>query len=502
MLDALRYRIAGWLLKYDATRYTPERAWIPGVPQAARLDLTPAGRLRMVNRARDAEHNVPLIGRILDLFELYAVGPGLVMQPDSSSEEWNERAAEWWSGWEKRCDLGSLLPFTFSQGVLTRRFVVDGEDFIVKTYDPLTKEPAIQFVESPRVATPPEQKDGNLLYDGVTMTEFGRPTGYWIGTEKFDESGAVKTTYDLKPASSVIHVWEPMRFGDVRGATMFHAVLDLLQDLREISKLELQAAKSAAATTEIITTPTGELDPAQMLKARFGMAKTGGATPPPGVCASTDPGTYYEAVLGARPKVIKQGDKYEQFRSERPSVVTQAYLRTLMELVCVGIGLPLQVVLFESTQGTTLRALMDVFSGFSRARSLVIQAACVEVYRYAMNWARVNVPTLRDAPGDWDQVAVYPPKSPNTDIGRNSQAELAELAAGMTTQREIYARRGLVSSRERRRWFEEQAADRRLATEFGVAPPAMDGKPVAAPLAAPALSPNPDADEEIAKGGA
>ncbi len=136
-----------------------------------------------------------------DRFEQFTVGSnGLQLTPASTDEEWNLRAAEWWSEWCQFPDLTSLQPLSSIQSLIARTWFVDGEVFILKTKG--ASLPRIQLIESHRVGTPPRQWDqeGRLLVDGVEVDNRGRPVAYWV-RDGFDFED-----YRRIPAEAIIHV--------------------------------------------------------------------------------------------------------------------------------------------------------------------------------------------------------------------------------------------------------------------------------------------------------
>jgi capsid protein len=141
--------------------------------------------------------------------------------------------------------------------------------------------------------------------------------------------------------------------------------------------------------------------------------------------------------------VLKNGDSFEQFATERPGVNMREYWRQLTEKVCAGVGIPYVLVYPESMQGTVYRGALDMSAVWFRSRHQVMSSAARRIYEYVMEYAIKSDPTLNDAPSDWYEVAITAPRSPNVDVGRNSAAQLAELEAGIVTYDEVYGARGL-----------------------------------------------------------
>ncbi len=141
--------------------------------------------------------------------------------------------------------------------------------------------------------------------------------------------------------------------------------------------------------------------------------------------------------------MLKHGDEFQQFATERPGVNMREYWRQLTEKVCAGVGIPYVLVFPESMQGTVYRGALDMSAVWFKSRHHVMATAARRIYEYVMEYAIKTDPTLNDAPSDWYEVAITAPRAPNVDVGRNSAAQLKELEAGIITYDEVYGSRGL-----------------------------------------------------------
>jgi capsid protein len=191
----------------------------------------------------------------------------------------------------------------------------------------------------------------------------------------------------------------------------------------------MEACKLASSVAQVIKTASGEVQASSL---RNGLASNSDAAQ-----------SYYENVFGASVKVMKHGDDFQQFLSERPGVNMREYWRNLTEKVCAGVGIPYVLVFPESMQGTVYRGSLDMSSVWFRSRHQVMASAARRIWEYVMAGEIRTDPTLANPPADWYEVAIQAPRAPNVDVGRNSAAQLAELEAGITTYDEIYGARGI-----------------------------------------------------------
>jgi len=418
-------------------RWSKDRGYLPGLVQDDRFDADVASRTELLRKARYFEANCGLVNRLADVFEQYTVGPkGLRFTPSSSSEEWNQAITPRWETWCQFADLSSRQSLAQLQSLAAYRWFIDGEVFLLKTRGGAPDyRPRVQLIESHRVSTPWDLagSEGDKIHDGVEVDRNGRPIAYHI-----------RTTWDGEtsrriPASQVIHIFEPSRPGQLRGRPFLTPVINDINDLLDLQALEMKAAKVAAEIANVIKTRNG--DAGSLLDARRAALEVTGKTNT-GATSIEARQKDVARVLGGRTVALYKDEEFQQFASNRPSVVTQAYWDSLVAKVCVGAGITKALVYPASVQGTVARADLDVATAFFRSRSSVLQAAFAQVFDYAMGDEITYGTGLPKAPEDWRKVSVRPPRSPNVDVGRNSKAMLDELKAGARTLEDIWAECG------------------------------------------------------------
>jgi capsid protein len=458
-------KLLRWVFaRYEGATFSTRRSTIWSAVQSARFDATCSTRMELVRKSRYFEKNNAIVNRLADIFECYTVGQGLQLSPATGSPEWNAKAKQSWDGWARYADLTSLQSFGCLQSLIARTWFVDGEVFILLTKGE-SGAPRLQLIEGHRVQTPPTlaKQEGVSVVDGVQIDKTGRPMGYYIGEE--DARGRLMFGAPT-PSASVIHVFEPGRPGQYRGLPFGSSVINELHDLDDLHILEMTAAKDAGKVTNVITNAAGEVDPTTMRRIRMSQ----GVTTNTGAAATETSDAYYEQSIGAGTVVMKTGDGLQQFRSERPSVVTRDYWRYKTELVCTGYGIPYVLVFPDSMQGTVYRGALDMAASFFRARASVMADVCRRIYEWRALWAKANEPFLRDAPGDWKAVAIQLPRAVNVDVGRNSAAMLQELTMGATNWANIYGPLGLDWRVELRAKAEQAKFVHDLAAEYGIDP--------------------------------
>ena len=434
--------------RFEGARQSTSRSTIHGSVQSAQFDIDPYSRYELVRRSRYFERNNAFVNRIADLFEQYTVGQGLAFFPASSDTRWNAAALQYWRDWQRFADLSSRLSFGSLQGIIARALFVDGEIFVILTRGE-TGNPRIQLVESHRVKNAPEAKNA---IDGVEIDDRGRPVAYWIATE----DGKRKETFTRVEAQNVVHIYEPGRAAQYRGLPALYPVMNDLHDLDDLQIFEMRAAKAASQVQNVIKTANGEVTDDDIIR--------GTATGSDNV----ERADYYKDVFDGEVKVLKHGDEFSQFQVERPSAATSGYWDYLTGKVCAGIGIPKEIVLPSSMQGTSMRSVLDIANAFFRSRSAVIADHLRRIYEYVIEVGIRTEPFLQPAPPDWYRSTFRAPRSINVDVGRNSAAAVAEFKCGMRTLQSIYAETGDDWREQLRQKAAEIAYANELAQEFNV----------------------------------
>jgi len=441
---------------------TGDRSYVPSLVQDMRYDAPSFTRREMIRKTRYFEQNNGIAQRLGHVYQQYTVGAnGLHLQPNSSDKEWNKRAKAAFLEWCGECDYMGVLSLSAMQNVGSLRQFFDGEIFFNKTFLPTKRgsRPRLQMIESHRVETPPEKwaDEGTTVCDGVSVDEEGRKLRYWA------RDGFNFTRYVPVEAANMIHVGEASRVNEYRHITRLHSVLNDLHQLDDLQKLELSAAADAAEKSTFITSPAGEGDPNQLRARRYLEPQQPGETPQ----QYQERVDYFRKVMGGRTAYLKTGQEVKQFVPLRPSEATLNLWNFLTSKICWGVGMP-KVVVFseylETMQGTVVRSDLEIANAFFRTRSRVWGDFLYQAWCFWGEWARYNDLRVVDAPADWQNVTVHPPRAVNVDQGRNSTALLQEIAAGCANWEMWFSPLGL----DWREQFDKLKEQQDYAKEIGL----------------------------------
>lgn len=442
--------------RYEAASYHPSRSWLPGGVVTAREDISKSTREELVRRSRYFEKNSDLYNKLADLWEQYTVGTGLQFYATSRDATWNQLADGAWEKWKPFADISSRFHFDTNQGLLARAMFIDGEIFVIKTKGDGNRA-RIQILEGPLCKTPDalRAREGKDIIDGIQVDANGRPEKYWFVLEKDQPPVSF-------PAFAVEHLFEPGRPGQLRGIPVCASGLNVLHDLEDLQMLEMQAAKLACEIANVETNPSGELDAAANWKARLGLQTTG-----PNSTASTTPSyADYNVSFGSKNIGLKHGDSLQNFMINRPGPSQQWHWTKCEEKVCCSAGIPLVMVYPDSMQGTVYRGSLDAAAAFFRCKSSVIAGFIRRIREFVLNAEGANFAPLANRPPDWQSADYLPPAAPNTDVGYNSAAAIAELKAGIKSWDDILLPQGRKAEPVLRRKAALQLMIKKLAQEF------------------------------------
>lgn len=204
-------------------------------PQVASKELTTLNRQNILGQSRYYYRNDGTIKELVDNLALYSIGRGITPQPLTTSHVTNKNIVKAWSSWWKSPEITGRFTGRQIQEFISKSYDVDGEVFIVKTYDPQTNEPRIQLIEAQQVKSPDDSEE---FENGIKYDEFGRPVAYSI--EQIN--GEIKVI----PASSVIHVFNAERATSTRGISTFYHLIGLTNQRTELLDLTIQKARQEA----------------------------------------------------------------------------------------------------------------------------------------------------------------------------------------------------------------------------------------------------------------
>jgi capsid protein len=434
----------------------PGRPWLPAWVRDARYDATAFARWEITRKVRFYFENTFLLSRLAEVDCKYTVGPhGLCAQPVSSDPDWNERFSEAYQEWREEPFRDSKLSMADGQWLLWKECHMDGEVFANLTSLKVAGRkiiPAIECIESHRCSAPGLDydwpSDSSNIIDGVELlvdasgNRTGRAAAFSI-RDGFDGSVWHRlAAYDCsRPMDGgVIQIYDPERIGMPRAVSGYASVINETDDITTLAALEMDKAKTNAENAYIWKTWNGEVPKSQTSVQPDNFLLPNNQPSIPSTALAEDLNKQVmqmRKVLGSKVLSIKNGEEMVMPTNTSPSAAQQWLWLLTIEKIAVKRGIPMVLVLPDSVQGTTVRAILDdANKGFQRKFRKMAQFER-SVARYFASWAIYNVPGLTDPPFDWKRFHITPPAACNVDKGRDTIGNIAGIAAGTRSYDEV-----------------------------------------------------------------
>lgn len=485
---AARARARGVVAYYEAAEATRlhKRRRDGGSGDA---EVLRAGRsLRVMARHLDQNHD--LARGALNVLVANVVGPhGITPEPQprradgSIHTDFAKALLALWRDWVRAPEVTQQLTWPMAQRMVARTWLRDGEVLIqhlegaVPQLDHGTRVPySIELIEPDLL--PFDYTDAARgIVAGVERNAWGRPRTYHVYRQHPGDvfAGALSTTA-LKPlpARAVTHLKLTDRIGQARGVSIFAAVLNRLDDLKDYEESERVAAKVAASMAAYIKKGSPDLYDA--------------ANPDP----QADPATPRNMMMRAGMIFddLRPGEEIGTIDSKRPNPNAGAWRNDQLRAVSAGLGAGYSSVarMYEGTYNARRQEMVESWVLYEMLQRQFIDALVRPVWeRFVANTiaGRVLAVPSDVVPDTADdahyQGPVMPPLDALKEVSANVMAEQAGYRSGPAIIR--------ASGGNPDEVLEQEAAWRRKAADRGVA---MISNPATQGAIVPPADPNPD----------
>lgn len=449
--------------------------------------LLRAGGVELRARARHLCRENPYAANALDSFTAAAVGAGIKPSPlveDAAVKAALQRA---WLRWTDESDADGLTDFYGQQALAARAMFEAGECFLRfrprRPEDGLSVPLQIQLLESEQLPLD-DNRDlpgGQVVRSGIQFDAIGRRVAYHFLREHPGDrtlGGIANTT--VVPAAEVMHVYQPLRPGQIRGQPKITPAMVRLYLLDQYDDAELDRKKVAAMFAGFITRqPDSDPDPKSdsVLEAEEIEGATAQIHLEPGMMQYLEDG---EDIKFSEPAEV--GGSYEAFQ-----------YRTLLACAA-GLGLPYHAITGDVAKAnySSLRASQVEFrrrmDQFQHA-TLVYQM-CRPVWRRWLEAAVLAgaIPELGASAfarnrEDFLAAKWITPKWDWVDPLKDGQAEALAQMHGWKARSDIVEATGYDAEEVDARIAQDRAREAELGLSFGAARTAAagDAPPGAAP---------------------
>jgi lambda family phage portal protein len=394
------------------------------------------------NRVRQLVRDFPYFARAVSSIVDFSIGQGLTFQSRVKNESGKldkktcQAIEDAFSFWADEADISGKLHFYEMMRLAKRQDVEAGEFLIVKRYPKDRKIPfALQIFEPDWLTSvndtfngfsPP--KDGICIQQGIEYDYF---TDRVIAYHFQDPNGYGKRNVIRIPSSDVIHGFETLRPGQLRGISPFAPAVLVAHDLGDYMDAEIDAAKMAAKWLAFVETP--DIAGFQSLR------------------AIQDPNSTnkIEEIENALIEYLRPGEKVNLASNNRPGSSFDPFTKLILRMVAVTIGIPYEL-LSGDYQGLNYTVLRGVRNDFKT--SLVpIQMRhkwqfCRPIFSSLMDAlvgsGRLFLPGYQQNPFHFLRCQWMPPGMPMVDPLKEGKANANAQDSLLKSPQEIAAERG------------------------------------------------------------
>lgn len=436
---------------FDAGRFQRRLRGVPTSSQAINAAIRSYGRT-VLARSRYLAANNPFAAAAKGEFESALVGAGIKPSSLTVDAALKQALQQAWLAWTDEADADGLTDFYGLQAIIAGEMFEAGECFVRFRPRLLTDgfSVPLQLQVLPAEMLPIELNldlgNGRRIECGIEFNAIGQRTAYHFfrahpGNDQF--FGGLAGTYSIVPAAEVMHLYKPMRAGQIRGIPHTLASIVTAAVTDQYEDAELERKKIAALFATFVTRP--KLDDDHPLTG--GERNAAGAPASPGTAPAgsfaLEPGASIDLLPGEDVKFAEPADvgpNYEAF-------IYRAMLRQ-----AAGYGVPYAAMTGDLRQ-TSYGSLRGGLVQFRRRieamqHQVVVFQLCRPVWsRWLDAAALAGVLALRLADfaagrAELARVKWIPPKWDWIDPLKDRQAEVIAVNAGFKSRDDVVEEEG------------------------------------------------------------
>ena len=429
-------RGSNFAFNYKAAETNRFRDWtqVSNMPQGEWTSLPQWERNTITARLRYLIRNNEYCAALATTFSTHLGNSTL--RSKSPDKTYNDAKERLWLDWSASCEV-SGLSLSEVEDIIYTEFLCAGESFFLKL-----ASGKLQLIPAEWIFSAPDAPENEI--QGITYDGTGIPTGYRIGYR--DNKGTLKAGAALVPAAQVIHLYKRERVEQLRGVPWLAAAAPVIQDISELTAAKILAVKAQSHLSAAII--------------KDGAA---GSFPALGNDANTTAATRYATLKSGSLLYLEPGEDIKLLSAQYQSQDFEAFLLSRLRAVGGTIGLPLELYLegFRDSSYSSARAINIVWARKVRSiRALIERRFLQPLNLWVSERARASGTLKGDRAYDGEACFGFP-SVPAIDEQKETEANVAKLAAGLTTYTAVYAENNLFFDDE----IKVRARDARLISE-------------------------------------
>ena len=312
-------------------------------------------------RSRLAVRNDPYAFNAIDKRVSNLIGTGITPRPTIADDALRKLLQLLWQDWTEESDADGLTDFYGQQALIARTVETSGETFVrlrPRSLDEGLAVPLQLQVLAPEFVPHDKfevTKNGNIIRAGIEFSPAGRREAYWMYRSHPRDGTSLNIGYNQLvrvPASQVLHIFEPVEPGQLRGVPRLAPVLKRLRSLDNYDDAVLFRQEVANLFAGFISKPppeTGQLprDPVTGLPLT---TDRDGFTP----MVALEPGTMQELGPGEEVEFSKPPDAGNNYPD---------FMRQQLMAAAAGSGTPYEILTgdMRDVNDRTLRVVLNEF---------------------------------------------------------------------------------------------------------------------------------------------
>ncbi|WP_422472568.1 phage portal protein [Endozoicomonas sp. ALB032] len=447
----LKHRIAGWLLpELKNLAYTSagqgrrSQSWM--APSTGPNNSLTGNLGTLINRSRAAIRNDPWAASGLEKLVANIVGTGIKPKSEARDDGFRKELQALFLDWTDESDADGQLDFYGQQALAMRSVLEAGECFVRfrprKPGDGLSVPLQLQLLEAEFVPWDyhDDLKKGHKIRAGIEFNAIGQRVAYWMHKQHPSDYTTLDTA-DLRrvPADQVLHLYEPLRPGQLRGQPLLSQVLLRMYHLDKFDDATLLRQEIANLFTGFITKPAPETEKVDPLTGRPIVYDLQGVP-----MVAMEPGTMQELSPG------------EEITFNTPPGAASNYpdfIRQQLMAVSAGIGLPYEI-LSGDMKGVSDRALRVVLNEFRRRiqqiqHNLMVFQLCRPVWKRWLELAvlsgAISAPDFHRNPTHYRKVKWIPQGWAYIHPVQDVQSQNLAVRSGFKSRSEVVSEQGYDS---------------------------------------------------------
>lgn len=310
-------------------------------------------------RSRAATRNDPYAASAISKRVTNLIGTGIVPHPQIKDKALRAEMQQLWEDWADESDADGRTDFYGQQALISRMVEESGECFIRLRYRRPEDDLAVplQLQVLPPEFVPIERnfrtRSGNAVRAGIEFNSIGQRVAYWMYKENPGDRQTMRTGYNELhriPADQVLHIYETLEAGQLRGIPRLAPVLLRLKSLDNYDDAVLFRQEVSNLFAGFIKKPAQEGPPAVDPVTGERVVQDHDGTP----MAALEPGSMQELMEGEDVEFSDPPDAGNTYVD---------FMRQQLQAAAVGAELPYELLTgdMKEISDRVLRILLNDF---------------------------------------------------------------------------------------------------------------------------------------------